>query len=807
MPEAAQPLRVADIVVDSRQGGGDRLWTYRVDGPASPGDAFLVPLGPRAVLGIAVDVRQVEESNLGFPVSQLRGVLNRVQGLELPEPLLELVRLVADEYLCPLPTAMSAAMPPGAKERLSTTWSLTGKAPDPDDLPTRSQLDLLQLLQEMGGNLAASRVRKLSAANLRTLRLLRAKGFVEQVVTLEAKTKREARPPLYELTQDGDAIATFLATEAKKKPAQALTLMRLQGAERSRLTAAEIRAISNVTDQTVKALVASNLLVKADEREAGEGASPPEPNPRQAVAISAVVEAIRSGKHQPFLLYGVTGSGKTEVFLRSAAEALRLGRQVLYLVPEIALATQVIGRLRERFGQRVAVVHSELSATERLETWMRIRSGQTPVVLGARSALFAPLSDLGLVIVDEEHEGAYKQESAPRYHARRLAKVLGERHGCPVVLGSATPSVESFEAAQEGELVRLDLPERTASAKLPEVHIVDLAEGFRKRQPALLSPELITRVDEALRRGEQAIVFLNRRAYAPFLLCRECGHQFSCPRCAVSLALSRKENRLRCHHCGYNAAPPDLCPSCGGTKLAPVGVGTEKVEEALGEAFPGISIARLDRDVAQRRGALEDVLTRFRTGEHRILVGTQMVAKGLDFPNVTVVGVVLADVSLNLPDFRASERTFQLLSQVAGRAGRGHAPGHVVVQTFNPNHLAVECARDHDYERFFTAICDERRLAAYPPFVKLVNVTVTSDLRSEAEDVSAQVADAVEDIPEIIVLGPVNCAIERIQGRWRRHVLLKLPVDASVKELGAKLAEIPRGKSQVTIDVDPYSLV
>lgn len=798
-------VRVIDVVVDARQGGGDRVWTYACEGLAEPGDAFLVPLGPRSVMGICTAVYEATEEDLGFPIGQLRSVLNRILGLSLPPPLLDLVGFVANEYLCSLPVAMSAAIPPGAREKLATTWSLTS-GPSIDIPLSTAQREVLRTIHDSGGSLSPTIVKKLPASTLRVLRLLRSKGLVEQTVKLTVTTTKAA-PTVYSLTGDSKAIENFLERESRKKPAQALTLMRLQTAQQTRLTVAEIRAVAAVTDQTVKALIEAELLTRSDLSSARQMVTPHEPTPHQRLAIDHLSLAVQEGRYEPVLLYGITGSGKTEVFMRVAAEALRMGRQVLYLVPEIALATQVIGRLRERFGPRVAVVHSELSPAERLATWMRIRSGETPIVLGARSALFAPLANLGLIVVDEEHEGAYKQEQAPRYHARRLALRLAEQHRCPVILGSATPSVETFASANSGAITRLDLPERTADARLPEVRIVDLAEGFRKRQPALLSPELIVELDEALRRDEQAIIFLNRRSYAPSILCRECGHQFMCPRCAVSLSLSKKDRRLRCHHCGFHTVPPDKCPSCQGNKIAPVGVGTEKVEEALTEAFPGISIVRLDRDVAQKKGALEDILTRFRTGEHRILVGTQMVAKGLDFPRVTVVGVVVADVSLNLPDFRASERTFQLLTQVAGRAGRSTSPGRVIIQTFNPQHLAIQAAKDHDYERFFAAMVTERQDANYPPFARLVNVLLTGEDRLEVLRASEAAADALEGLPDATILGPVDCALERIQNRWRRHLIVKLPANAPVAEIGARLAKVSMKKGTLVVDVDPYSLV
>jgi primosomal protein N' (replication factor Y) len=456
--------------------------------------------------------------------------------------------------------------------------------------------------------------------------------------------------------------------------------------------------------------------------------------------------------------------------------------------------------------------------------------------LGARSALFAPLGNLGLVVVDEEHEASYKQESAPRYHSKALARYLGQRHGCPVVLGSATPSVESFyeaelaELAEEGcaptpktpvaesllansalrpppaPLTLLTLPERAASARLPEVIVHDLTDGYRNGKPAMLCDDLHVAIEETLARGEQVILFLNRRAYAPFVICRDCGQQMQCPHCAVSLSYHRRDRKLRCHHCGYQTNPPDACPKCSGLRLSPFGVGTEKVEEAVAALFPQTRVARLDRDVARRKGALEETLASFRAGQIGILVGTQMVAKGLDFPNVTLVGVIAADVSLNIPDFRASERTFQLLAQVAGRAGRGKNPGRVFIQTFNPLHASVRSAQAHDFLSMLDALKAERAEAGYPPYRRLVNIVLSGENRSAVLKASEEALARLCRLP-LDVLGPVDCVVERLQNRWRRHLLLKMPAGASAAPIGEALLGFDPKNVQVVVDVDPYNLM
>jgi primosomal protein N' (replication factor Y) len=782
------------------------------------GEAVFVPLGNRNALGFVTAIYDATEEELGFPFAQLRTITGRVEGLALPEPVVDLCRFVAEETLCPLPVALSAATPPGVRDRLVTAWSVVETA-HPDAL-TPLQQEVLRVMREQGGTILEQKGKKLPASTTRSLRLLRGKGLVTQALRVAPFTERRSSEPMLRLTPDAEKVEEFLKKEGRRRPAQALTLMRLQGSTQAQLTSAEVRALAGVTETTVKALLDAKLLERVDEH-APSLRRPPQPNPAQQLAIDAIVEAVRAREPEAYLLFGVTGSGKTEVYLRAASEALRGGRQVLFLVPEIALAAQTLARLRERFGRGVAVLHSDLPPTERLQNWMRIRDGQASVVLGARSAMFAPLSNVGLIVMDEEHEASYKQESAPRYHTKSLARFLGQRHRCPVVLGSATPSVESFFEAEQAELRQgaggrvqgasasltlLTLPERAASARLPEVIVHDLTDGYRNGKPAMLCDALHVGIEETLAKGEQVILFLNRRAYAPFVICRDCGQQMQCPNCAISLSYHRRDRKLRCHHCGYQTPPPDTCPKCAGMRLSPFGVGTEKVEEAVAALFPDTRVARLDRDVARRKGALEETLTSFRAGQIGILVGTQMVAKGLDFPNVTMVGVIAADVSLNIPDFRASERTFQLLAQVAGRAGRGQTPGRVFIQTFNPMHAAVKSAQAHDFLAMLDSLRVERREAGYPPFRRLVNIVLSGENRPLVMRASEEALQRLRSLP-LEILGPVDCAVERLQNRWRRHLLLKMPEGASAAPIGEALLGFAPKDVTVVIDVDPYNLM
>jgi len=819
--------RVADIAIDPRSGGAEALYTYRVDADCAVGDAFFVPLGTRWALGFAVAVYDATEESLGFPLSSLREVQSRVDNLSLPGPLVELAKFVADEYLCSVPVALTASTPPGIRDRLATVWSLSdaesagkdlfGGADFLQEVPlTPAQKEVLRTLADSGGSLLEMPSKHLPAAQLKTLKLLRSKGMVSQSLRLVPYREKKSETALLQLVDDPKKVEAFIAGEGKKKPAQVLTVMRLQAAGEGHATGftpAEIKAMAGVTDATIRALKEAGLISAVSAR-SERLTMPPQLNPYQQLSADAISDSVGSAEDKAFLLFGVTGSGKTEVYLRAVAEALKLGRQVIYLVPEIALAAQAISLLRERFGRRVTVLHSDLAPSERLQNWLSIRDGSSPIVLGARSALFAPVANLGLIIIDEEHELSYKQESTPRYHAKRLAQFLAAKHSCPLVLGSATPSVESFFEAEQNEsghtgLTLLSLPERAASAKLPTVHIEDLTVGYKVGSPSIFSDDLRLRMNATLEQGHQAILFLNRRAYAPFIVCRDCGHQMLCPNCSVSLSFHRREGKLRCHYCGYNTRPVDLCPNCGGSRLSPFGVGTQKVEDQVASEFPLARVGRLDRDVAQRKGMLEATLASFRAGDLNVLVGTQMVAKGLDFPNVTLVGVIAADISLNLPDFRSGERTFQLLSQVAGRAGRSRFPGEVVIQTFNPDHRAVRTAQAHDYLGFYESARRERELAGYPPYRRLINLVFSGEGRVKVVEVADEAALRLRaaGLEGLDLLGPVDCAIERVQNRWRRHLLLKLPRGAVASSVALALESLATADVRLEIDVDPYSLM
>ncbi|AKJ63682.1 replication restart helicase PriA [Kiritimatiella glycovorans] len=541
---------------------------------------------------------------------------------------------------------------------------------------------------------------------------------------------------------------------------------------------------------------------------------PPELMPQQRDALERIREASDSGQPRVLLLHGVTGSGKTEVYLQAIRHVIDHGRSAIVLVPEIALTPQTVDRFRSRFGDRVAVLHSHLSDGERFDEWGRIRDGKADIVVGARSAVFAPLEKPGLIVVDEEHESSYKQEEAPRYHARDVAVVRGRMESCPVVLGSATPSLESLSNVRKGKYELLGMPSRVDDRTMPRIRVVDMrVEAEREGKPVVFSRLLIEEIRARLERAEQTILFLNRRGFSSSLICPQCGHVAQCDRCSVSMTYHKKDRRLKCHLCGAEVRVPERCPNadCRSPEFKYAGMGTERIEEILGRLLKGARIRRVDSDTMRGKESYDEVLGDFRTGKLDLLVGTQMLAKGLDFPNVTLVGVINADISLHMPDFRAGERTFQLLTQVAGRAGRGEVEGEVVVQTFTPYETSIQAARRMAWEEYCDQELEFRRELSYPPHSHLVCIHFEGPGEAtvhEAADRFAQ--ELVRRLPETVILsGPAPAPLARIKGQYRYHLLLRAEKTASMtrplKELMSDY-RFPRGIS-CRVDVDAQSLL
>ena len=537
--------------------------------------------------------------------------------------------------------------------------------------------------------------------------------------------------------------------------------------------------------------------------------SPKALNHHQASALGTIIDTLNSGTFSPFLLHGVTGSGKTEVYLQAIAHALSQGSNALVLVPEISLTPQLVRRFRARFGGGIAILHSALSDGERYDEWRRIRRGQARIVIGARSAVFAPLEKIGIIVVDEEHEASFKQAEGLRYNARDLSLVRGRMENAVVLLGSATPLVTSLHAVEQGKLARLSLPERVEGRPMPTVTVVQM-QGIKEA----ISPPLAQALETTLQAGEQSLVFLNRRGYATFLVCGDCGEALSCPNCSVTLTFHRQRRQSVCHYCDYAVPAPGICPACGSMEMKDLGAGTERIESDLRDILPAASIVRMDSDTTSGKGSHNRLLGRMADGSGDILIGTQMIAKGHDFPGVTLVGVVNAEASLNMPDFRSAERTFQLLSQVIGRAGRGERPGRVIVQALNPSHYAIQCAIEHDGKSFYHQELEFRREAGYPPFAFLaafsISGTAEKPVEIQAETTARLFGQLKRDLKlRIEVLGPAPAPLYRLRGRFRRQILLKAPIRNDLRRLISAWLVHRTTTSNVReiIDIDPVDMM
>ncbi|MDI6711327.1 MAG: primosomal protein N' [Bacillota bacterium] len=637
---------------------------------------------------------------------------------------------------------------------------------------------------------------------------------VSEALRAVAAPGRNAAPLFRDEVYPNPSEDVDLGDLRRQSPKQARVLE--LAASHPGLTRAELAARAEVSPGVVNRLMQKGLLsitrrvVERDPYLTPEPCDPPRLTGAQEAALEPIAGALRRCRKEVFLLHGVTGSGKTEVYLRAVGECLDQGRQALVLVPEISLTGQMVERFKGRFGRRVAVMHSRLGTGERHDEWRRAFRGEAPVVLGARSAILAPLTGLGLIVIDEEHEPSYKQDEDPKYHARDVALRRAQTHGAVVVLGSATPSLRAYAQAVKGENCRLlKLPRRIDDRPMPSVSVVDLREEYRSGNRTVFSRFLVDKIRERLARREQVILFLNRRGYATVILCRECGHAFKCPHCAITLTYHR-DGFLRCHYCGYQVRLPGRCPACAGEFLGHFGTGTQRVEENARRLFPEARVLRMDSDTMTRKQAHERLIKAFRDREADILVGTQMVAKGLDLPGVTLVGVVNADTSLLLPDYRAAERTFQLLAQVAGRAGRGGEPGEVVLQTYSPDHYSIRAAAQHAYERFFIEEMGLRRQLGYPPFTCLARVLFSSRDEGEARAAAERFAGLVRD-PALTAMGPSAAPLARIKDQYRWHLVCKaagrMDLARVLQEAAETFANSYRRRVHVSIDLDPQMIL
>ncbi|HEX8355586.1 MAG TPA: primosomal protein N' [Pyrinomonadaceae bacterium] len=817
--EVALPLRLA------------QTFTYRLPLTlalnARVGARLLVPFGRQLATGYVVALHEALDPALGLDESGIKEAEELLDAEPLLTPeVLEITHWISDYYAAPWGEVLKAALPAGLNAGVDQVVSITPEGRDelarlPERRAATAKGRLLQMAAVDGSTTLREAARELGQARAsKAARELTRSGWVTVSHRQRgAQTRAKRRKAVRLLPAAAEAAATERVAAGGANGARELTPAQRKVVETlagggGEMLFAELLEAASASASTIQALERRGLLevfVREVRRDPLAGARLPAKDDlrltdAQETALNEVNAAQERGGFSAFLLHGVTGSGKTEIYIRAMREALRRGRTAMMLVPEIALTPVFSRRLRAHFGDAVAIFHSSLTAGERFDEWGRLKRGEARVVIGTRSAVFAPVRDLGVIVVDEEHEGSYRQQESPYYNGRDTAVMRAHKEGAVVVLGSATPSLESFQNARQGKYRYLELPKRIADRAMARAEIVDMREVFRVGgKPAVFAPDLLAAIEETHARGEQSIVLLNRRGYSSFVLCRSCGERINCENCDVTLTYHRSERSLVCHYCNLRQRTPDACPACKGPFMFFIGEGTEQIEEILQERFPALRIARLDRDTTARRSTYEQAILRFGAGELDMLVGTQMIAKGHDFPNVTLVGVVSVDAGLAMPDFRSAERTFQLITQVAGRAGRGNLPGRVLIQTYHPHHYALRHACAQDYEGFFEEEINYRRNLSYPPFVALASLLVHGDDLARVQatsDLLRAALDRANADRACRVLGPAPAPLARLRGEHRVQLLLKSRSRPRLRTL----VEMALGEAADTPGCDPGSI-
>ncbi len=784
-----------------------RDFSYRLPealGVPAPGSRVRVPFGERVLTGVVTGTGTTEDP------SALRDLIEVLDAEPACTPeILATAGRVAERFFASTGEVLKCALPARLPAAGAVRYRLTERGALGRGTPEEREI-----LDRLSGGESVRMTELSGSARQGTLRALEQRGWIRPISPERARRRLELAYAAAKVSPD----ERLRRLGRSRRGADALAFLDSLGRP---ATAAELRSEVGVASATLRTLTARGLLLSFEQPRGQEpgpaGLESPARGGRfvlseeQAAAERAVTGAIRDRRSFAALLQGVTGSGKTEVYLRAIAACLEAGRGAVWLVPEIALTPVFARELGRQFGERAAVLHSGLSERDRGAAWERVRSGLARAVIGPRSAAFAPVLDPGLFVVDEEHDASYKQREAPRYDAREVVAIRARAASAVLLFGSATPSMEAYHAARQGRLALLELKARVENRGLPLVEIVDLRHERalpEEKGVALFSAALMSRLREVFSAGEQAILLQPRRGFAPILLCRDCGFDFRCSQCSVGLTVHDRGRSLVCHYCGRRSARPARCPECAGALLEEVGAGTERVAQRFAALFPGVAYAILDRDTARRRGA-GAVVRDMESGRTACLIGTQMVAKGHDFPGVTAVGVLSADTLLNFPDFRSAEKTFQLVSQVAGRSGRGDAPGTVHVQTFHPQHPAIRLAAAHDLHGFAQQELAFRRAFSYPPFSELASVLTSSVDRERAERAAAEVGEALGHLPGGLRLsGPAPAPIERIQGRWRFQILLRAPDRRRIlAALEAAIPERPPAGTRIDVDVDPQDLM
>ncbi|MBQ3022856.1 MAG: primosomal protein N' [Clostridia bacterium] len=808
---------IAQVYVNTKNLNIDKPFDYLVpkelEGKIAVGVRVKVPFGGGNIPKEAFVTGLRDKSDFSS-LKPIRSVTD-----EFPVLTKEAVKLcfyMRERYFCTFFEAATLCAPPGTDAKFEEWISLSHGYYDKKALVKGlRQEQLLRLLEDCDGSAEMTQIKGVLGRNARVcVNALIEKGLCEK----SFRDKRRANEKTVRLAfySGEEDISFHIERLSKSAPKQAAVLSVLSKHEK--LSIPDIISAAGTTRNAVESLYIKGLISYCEAevlRNPLEGKTCEDVAPLSLTeSQSTVADTIIKKGVGTFLIHGITGSGKTEVYMQIVTNAIREGKQVILLVPEIALTPQMTSRFYNRFGGKLAVIHSALSLGERIDEWRRIKRGEANIIIGARSAIFAPCENLGAIIIDEEHEQSYRSESSPRYHARDIAHFLAKKHRCPLVLGSATPSIESYYKARCGKYTLLELSERFNKKPLPEVFIADMRKELREGNKTVLSRLLASEIDENIKRKEQTILFLNRRGYSTFVSCRDCGYVFTCPDCNVSLTYHKTGNFLTCHYCGHQEKISYTCPVCQSTRVRDFGKGTQKAQEQIEKIFEGASLLRMDADTTSGKRGHEKIIDKFEAEKTDILLGTQMVTKGLDFENVTLVGVLAADASLNVDDFRAQERTFNLITQVCGRAGRGEIKGRCVIQTYSPENPTLLLAAKQDYKAFYEEEISFRKEFLYPPFCDIVNITVTSSVKEDAEKEAQKIAQelrvSLRAFEDWSLYGPSPAPLSRLSGRYRVRLWLKCNADDEfIKTLRACIYEKSRrGKEDLSVvaDINPYSM-
>ncbi|MEE3951461.1 primosomal protein N' [Peribacillus frigoritolerans] len=803
-------MDIASVIVDVPAKQTDREFDYRIpekwNQVIKPGMRVIVPFGPRMVQGFVTGLKAKSDfAKLRFikEPMDLEPILN--------DELLQLGDWLTKEAMCFKISALQAMLPAAMKAKYEKVIKVVEDKKE--QLPPSIQ-------NLFGKNDSLSWKDVIEGENASLVQKEMQNGNLELEYNVKNRLNKKTVRVIKSLLSPMELkeMASAISSHAKKQ--QELLQYFIEHQEPIPLK--ELLELMNTSSGTVKSLVSKGALAEMDqeiyrdpyENRVFEKSIPFTLTAEQTAALKPIQEKIHHDEHDVFLLYGVTGSGKTEVYLQAIASVIEKGKEAIMLVPEISLTPQTVKRFKERFGEQVAVMHSGLSVGEKYDEWRKIHRKEVKVVVGARSAVFAPFENLGLVIIDEEHESSYKQEETPRYHARDVAIERAKSYDCPVILGSATPTLESFARAKKNVYKLLTLSQRMNKNALPAVDIVDMREELRTGNRSMFSELLFTKLKDRLDKGEQTVLMLNKRGHSSFVMCRSCGLVINCPNCDISLTYHRFNDIMKCHYCGFEEGMPSVCPECESEHIRFFGTGTQKVEEELAKILPEARVIRMDVDTTSKKGSHERLLNAFGEGKADILLGTQMIAKGLDFPNITLVGVLSADTMLHLPDFRSSEKTFQLLTQVSGRAGRHQLPGEVVIQTYTPEHYSIELSALQDYDAFYEREMYLRRQSHYPPYYYVVLITVSHEDLMKTVSVTEKITNYLGSRlnRDSVVLGPVASPISRINNRYRYQCLIKYKREPDLNQhlrtlLEHYQKETAQNHLQISIDLNPQIMM